>query len=413
MNYTLRDFSLDALPTNVLDRAKQFKKWIAESEVNPVYWIESQNGVKPEMILKNKNTNTTQTFISFISSDYLGMSQHPETIQAGIDALRKYGTGACASPMIGGYLDIHKQLEEEIADFTGQEAAMVFSSGFSANVGVLNALLGKDDIAYIDLQTHRSVLDGLFNTNIKKIGHNNVEYLKFVLEKDRHKYKTSIVIIDGVYSQDGDIAPLSEIIALCKEFNTMIYMDDAHGMGVFGANGRGVAEHFGMLGRIDIITGALSKSFGAVGGYVAASKDIINYLKFYANTSIFSGSPAPQPICSVLKAIELIRTDKNILKKLWDNTYYLRKRLTEESFDIKQTISPIFPIMVRDPYEVAEAVRLLRERNIYVCGVSYPAVTNKEARIRISLSASHEIKHLDTLVDALCEIDKELHIRRT
>ncbi|MDR1730387.1 MAG: aminotransferase class I/II-fold pyridoxal phosphate-dependent enzyme, partial [Prevotellaceae bacterium] len=171
-NYTLKDFSLEALTTDVLDRAEQFQKWIAQWEINPC-WAESETAVKPEMILKDEYSQKTQQVISFISNDYLGMSQCPETILAGIEGLLKYGTGACASPMIGGYLSIHKQLEEELAAFTGQEAALVFSSGFGVNIGVLNALLGKEDIAYVDLQAHRSVLDGLFRTNAKKIGHNN------------------------------------------------------------------------------------------------------------------------------------------------------------------------------------------------------------------------------------------------
>ena len=413
MNHTLKDFSLDILTTNVLDRATQFKKWIAQWETdNPVCWLESEIAVKPEMSLKNKHSSAAQEVISFISNDYLGMSQHPETILAGVEALLKYGTGACASPMIGGYLSIHRQLEEEIAAFTGQEAALIFSSGFGVNTGVLNALLGKEDIAFIDLQIHRSVLDGLFRTNTKRIGHNNIEYLEFVLEKERHKYKTAMVIIDGVYSQDGDITPLPEIAALCKKYNALLYLDDAHGIGVFGKNGRGVVEHFDMLGQVDIITGTLSKSFGTVGGFIACSNELIDYLRFHANTSIFSASLTPQAACSTLKAIELIRTDKQYLQKLWDNVNYLRKRLTEEGFDTKQSVSPIFPVMIRNQEKMREVVRLLRERNIYVCGVGYPAVTDKEARVRVSISALHEIKHLDTLVEAFCEIDNQLHIKK-
>lgn len=413
MGYTLRDFTIDSPATDAVDRAKQFQKWIAQSEAeSPVYWLESASAVKPEMLLVNKHSGKTQEFISFISNDYLGMSQHPETIQAGVEALQKYGAGACASPMIGGYLDIHKRLEKEIAAFTGQQAALTFSSGFGVNVGVLNALLGKNDIAFIDLQTHRSVLDGVFRTNTKKIGHNNVEYLEFALKNERHKYKTAMVIIDGVYSQDGDIAPLPEIVALCKKYNALLYLDDAHGIGVFGKSGRGVAEHFGLLGQIDIITGTLSKSFGAVGGFVACSKEWIDYLKFYANTSIFSASPTPQVAGSVLKAIELLRQDSSLVRKLWSNVQYLRRQLTDENFDVKQTVSPIFPVMVRNPQKVAEVVRLLRERNIYACGVGYPAVTDKEARVRISLSASHEKKHLDKLVEAFVEVDSLLSIRK-
>lgn len=412
MDYTLKDFSLEGLALDAVERAKQFQKWIAQWETeNPVCWIESATAVNPKMTLVDTHSDETQEFISFISNDYLGMSQQPETILAGVEALLKYGTGACASPMIGGYLSIHKQLEKEIAAFTGQEAALVFSSGFGANTGVLNALLGKNDIAFIDLQTHRSVLDGLFRTNTKKSGHNNVEYLEFALKNERHKYKTAMVIIDGVYSQDGDIAPLPEIVALCKRYNALLYLDDAHGIGVFGKNGRGVAEHFGLLGQIDIITGTFSKSFGTVGGFIACSKELIDYLHFYANTSIFSAALTPQVTCSALKALEMLKTDKRQMQKLWDNVNYLRQRLTGEGFDIKQSVSPIFPIMIRNQEKMREVVRLLREHNIYVCGVGFPAVTDKEARVRVSVTALHKKEHLDKLVAALVEIDSLLHIK--
>ncbi len=411
--YTLKDFTLQTLQTDAIDRAIQFKKWLNQVKENDheVFWTKAYGAVKPVMTIEDPSTKLKREVLSFVSNDYLGMSQRPETIQAGIEALQKYGTGACAAPSIGGYLDIHKELEKEIADFTGQEDALVFSSGFGVNVGVLNALLGKEDIAFIDSQVHSSVLDGLRDTNTKNIGHSNLEYLEFILQNERPKYKTAMVIIDGIYSQDGDIAPLPEIVALCKKHNTLVYMDDAHGVGVFGKNGRGVAEYFDMLGQVDFITGTFSKAFGAVGGFVACSKDMTDYLRLHANTTVFSSSLTPQVTCSVLKALKLIKTDKSILQKLWDNINYFRKRLQEEGFDIKQSVAAIFPIMVRDPFKTYEVARLLKERNIYAMSIVYPAVVNKDARIRVSLIASHEKEHLDTLIDALCKIDKELQIK--
>jgi glycine C-acetyltransferase len=412
-NYTLKDFTLQTLRTDAIDRTIQFKKWHKQAKQNnhQVFWTKAYGAVKPEMTIEDPSTGLKRKVISFVSNDYLGMSQRPETIQAGIQALQTYGTGACAAPSIGGYLDIHQELEKEIADFTGQEDALVFSSGFGVNVGVLNALLGKEDIAFIDSQVHSSVLDGLRGTNTKNIGHNNPEYLEFILQNERSKYKTAMVIIDGIYSQDGDIAPLPEIVTLCKKYNALIYMDDAHGIGVFGKNGRGIAEYFNLLGQVDIITGTLSKAFGAVGGFVACSKDMADYLRLHANTTVFSSSLTPQVTCSVLKALELIKTDKSILQKLWDNVNYFRKRLLEEGFDIKQSVAAIFPIMIRDPYKTYEVARLLKERNIYAMSIVFPAVVNKDSRIRVSLIASHEKEHLEALITALSEIDKELHIK--
>ena len=412
--YTLKDFTLQTLQTDAMDRATQFKKWITQSDENDhaIYWLEAQTAVKPEMILYDSRNGKMWNVISFISNDYLGMSQRPETKEAGIKAVMEYGTGACAAPIIGGYLDIHKQLEQEIADFTGQEDALIFSSGFGSNVGVLNAMLGKDDIAFVDFQIHTSAIDGLHKTNVKRVGHNNLEYLEIALKNERHKYKTAMLIIDGVYSQDGDIAPLPEIITLCKKYNTLVFLDDAHGMGTMGENGRGTAELFNVLGQVDIITGTFSKSFGAIGGYVACSKDLANYLRYHANTTVFSAAIPPQATCSILKALELIKKDKSIRQKLWDNVYYLKKRLIEEGFDIGNSVSPIFPIMVRDAYKVKEATRILKEQGIYTLGITYPAVTNKDARLRVSILASHEKQHLDKLIQTLNYVNTIINIKK-
>ncbi|MDR2964139.1 MAG: aminotransferase class I/II-fold pyridoxal phosphate-dependent enzyme [Bacteroidales bacterium] len=413
-NCTLKDFTVLSVQGDAIERAVAFKKWLEQVNENDhaIYWLEAQTAVKPEMELYDRRNDNMLRVISFISNDYLGMSQHPETKKAGIAGVEKYGTGVCAAPSIGGYLHIHKQLEQAIADFTGQEDALIFSSGFGANVGVLNALLGKNDIAFVDFQIHTSAVDGLHQTNVKKVGHNDLNYLEFALQNERHNYKTAMLIIDGVYSQDGDIAPLPEIVALCKKHNVLLYLDDAHGMGVLGENGRGTAEHFGLLGQVDIISGTFSKSFGAVGGYVACSKTLADYLRYYANTTVFSAAVTPQVTCSVIKAIELLQTDNSMLQKLWRNVHYLKKRLLEEGFDIGKTESPILPIMVRDTYKVKETTRILKEQGIYALGLTYPAVANKDSRLRVSVLASHEKQHLDTLIDALNYADKILNIKK-
>ena len=213
---------------------------------------------------------------------------------------------------------------------------------------MLRGILGKNDIAYIDSYIHTSATSGLLGTNIKHIGHNNVEYLDMILEKEKGKYKTKLVIIDGVYSQNGDLSKLPEYIEICKKHDCLLMVDDAHGIGVMGENGRGTAEHFGCLGQVDIITGTFSKSFGCVGGFVAASSKLIQYLRYYADSNVFSAAITPQVTGSVLKALELIKTRPEIRKKLWNNVNYLRNRLQKAGFDIGESVSPIFPIMVRD-----------------------------------------------------------------
>lgn len=401
--YTLKDFELSN-EKNAIERANDFQIYI--NQLNDFgcksYWIASQTGVGSTMNIEGYN----KPVISFIANDYLGMSQREETIQAGIEALKKYGTGACAAQVIGGYLDIHKQLEEAIADFVGQEDALLFSSGFGANAGVLRALLGKNDIALINPFIHTSTLAGLHETNIKRIGHNDLEYLEKTLKDIKDKYQTKLVIIDGVYSQDGDISMLPEIISLCKAHGAMLMVDDAHGIGVMGNNGRGTVEHFNCLGQVDIITGTFSKSFGCVGGFVAASKKLIQYLRFYADSNVFSAAPTPQVTASVLKALELIKTKPEIRQKLWNNTNYLRTELTNRGFDIGKSVSPIFPIMVRDNKKVYQIAKLLQERGIFTIAIVYPAVRIKEARLRVSILSTHEKEHLDYLTKSLEEINK-------
>lgn len=337
--YSLKDFEL-SFGKNAIERADDFQQYIEQLNAFGCksYWITSNSGIGATMNIEGFDGSV----IAFISNDYLGMSQRDETKQAGIDAIKKYGTGACAAQVIGGYLDIHQQLEKEIASFIGQEDAILFSSGFGANSGILRALLGKNDIALIDPYIHTSAMAGLKGTNVKRIGHNDLEYLEMVLKDVKDKYQTKLVIIDGVYSQDGDLSKLPEIIKLCNKYEVMLMMDDAHGIGVMGANGRGTAEHYNCLGQIDIITGTFSKSFGCVGGFAAASRKVIQYLRFYADSNVFSAAPTPQVTASILKALEIIKKEPQIRAKLWENTNYLRRRLIEDGFDIGKSVSPIF-----------------------------------------------------------------------
>ena len=398
---SLKDYEF-SMEVDAKSRAYAFQDYIHQMEqfeTRP-YWVMASSGVGAKMKLVGRDENIS----AYISNDYLGMSQRPETIEAGIDALRKYGTGACAAQAIGGYLDIHRRLEMEIAEFVGQEDAILFSSGFGANTGLLRAILGKNDIAYVDSYIHTSATSGLRGTHVKHIGHNNIEYLDMILGKEEGLYKTRLVIIDGVYSQNGDLSKLPEYIDVCKKHNCLLMMDDAHGIGVMGNNGRGTAEHFNRLGQVDIITGTFSKSFGCVGGFVAASSKMIEYLRYYADSNVFSAAITPQVTGSVLKAIELIRTRPEIREKLWNNVHYLRNRLHDAGFDIGQSESPIFPIMVRDNEKVYKIADMLQKMRIFASGIVYPAVRTKEARIRISILASHEIEQLEQLAVALEEI---------
>lgn len=398
---TLKDLTVSKFG-EIVDRSENFQNYINQQDAFGCksYWVMAHSGVGAVM----KIEGISSAVDAYISNDYLGMSQHEKVKQAGIEAVMKYGAGACAAQAIGGYLDIHKDLEQAIAKFTGQEEAIVFSSGFGANAGLLRAILGKEDIAYVDSFIHTSASSGLIGTNTKHIGHNDIDYLDMILERSKNQYKTKVVIIDGVYSQNGDLAKLPDIIDVCKKHGVLLMMDDAHGMGVMGRNGRGTAEYFDCLGKVDIITGTFSKSFGCVGGFVAASHSLIQYLRYYADSNVFSAAMTPQVAASALKAIELQTSSPEFRNKLWDNVNYLRKRLNEEGFDIGDSVSPIFPIMVRDNQKVYEIARELQKRSIFVSGIAYPAVSPKEARLRVSILATHDREQLDRLVDSLIEI---------
>jgi len=410
--FSLKDFNLSSFKSEARERSDGFQKYIDEltNDKHQIFWNMAESALGSTMKVEDNINNETRDVISFVSNDYLGMSRRQEVVQAGIDGILKYGTGVCAAPIIGGYLDIHRSLEEAIASFTGQEDALIFSSGFGANTGALNALLGKDDLAIIDIYVHVSVMDGLRSTNVKKVRHNNLEDIEFVLKREQNNYKTKMVIIDGVYSQDGDLGLVPEIKSLCDKYGAILYVDDAHGIGVFGKNGRGTVEHFDLLGKIDIITGTFSKSFGAVGGFVASSKKMIQYLRYYANTTVFSAAIIPQVTCSVLKAIEIIKEQPEIREKLWQNVHYMRDRLIENGFDIGPTVSPIFPVMIKDDWKVKEITKQLLKEGIYTTGIVYPAVRKKDSRLRISVQSIHTKEHIDRFIGSLTQIFRQQNL---
>lgn len=411
--YSLRDFT-QSPGLNIAQRIDQFQLYteqLKEHKHNSFHTL-AFSGVDAHMIVEDPVTLQKRTVVSFISNDYLGMSQRPETKEAGAKALQQYGTGACAAPIIGGFMKLHRELEIQLAEFMGYEDAIIFSSGYGANAGTLGGIMGKKDIALVDSFIHASAYDGLLQTTVKKIGHNDLEYLELNLKRVQNNYDTVMLIADGVYSQNGDLGMLPEYIDLCRKYGAFIMVDDAHGIGVFGENGKGTTEHLGVLGKPDMVTGTLSKSFGCVGGFVVSSRKMIDYLRFYGRTSVFSAAPTPQATASALKALELIRERPEIRAKLWDNVRYMKSKLLENGFDIKETASPIFPIMVRDNYLIKEIAKMLLERGFYTIGICYPAVSNNDSRIRASVLATHTKADIDGFVNALNEIDAILDFKK-
>lgn len=374
------------------------------------YRIVSKCGSGAVIPLIDPYTNEDQNCISFVSNDYLGFSKHPKIIEAGKEALDQFGSGAGSSPLIGGQNSLHEALEKKTATFFNKEDAITYTSGYAANSGTLLALLQNEDLAILDMGVHTSVLEGCILTNKKYFLHNDISSLERILIQSQGKFRNLVIIIDGVYSQDGDIAPLDKICELAKEYNAFLIVDDAHGVGVVGNRGKGVLDLFNMYDQVDMVTGTFSKSFASVGGYVVANKEIITLLKYFSASNIFSAAATPQSVNCVIKAIDLLDEEPEWNIKLQNNIQYFRKGLDAIGLDYGKTQSAIFPIMIRNEEKTKEVGRLLFKNGIYANPILYPAVSRKQTRIRMSLLATHTNEMLDKTLNILESVMKETYV---
>lgn len=408
--YTPKDF-IDIPDKDMYATADHFQLFIDQMDKlrSNAFDIHSTTAIGSKMDVIDRYSGYIFKTTSFVSNNYLGMNRHPEVVEAAKKAMEKYGIGTCASPVIGGATDIHSELEQKLSRLHGQEDAILYPSGYAANIGVFQLLLNKMDIAVVDMFVHASVYDGLIKTNIKIFKHNDVDYLEFVLKQTKGNYRNIAVIVDGVYSQDGDLPRLVEICDLAHKYGAFIFMDDAHGVGVFGKDGKGTANHFGVEDKIDLITGTLSKSMGTCGGYATGKKQLIKYMKHFSRSNTFSASVPPPVVAAASKAIDLFSEEPQIIKTLWDNTRYIKNRLTENGFDINKSESPIIPIMIRDDEKTKVVARKLLENGIYIIPATYPAVKLKDSRLRLNITAQHTIEDLDSFCETLSIINKTLN----
>lgn len=373
------------------------------------YRIESLTPVGPEMNLMLPGDTSPTWSVCLVSNDYLGFSQHPEIKAAVIKGIELFGTGSGASPAIGGHFVYHRQLEKRIAAFYKRKDAILYTTGYTANSATLQCLLHKEDLAILDMAVHASVYEGVLNTNVKTFLHNNLEMLELVLKNAEHQYCTKMVVIDGVYSQDGDLAPLDKIAELTHRYGAYLVVDDAHGIGVVGDTGRGVVEMHDAFEEVDIITGTFSKALGNIGGYVIAGTELINYLKFQSRQHLFSTTATPA-IMGIIRAIELIDEEPEWRTKLWENINYLKNGLVSLGFDVGTTASAVIPVKIGDIPKTLEAGRLLLKAGIYTNPIMYPAVSKKNARIRMNVMATHTKEHLDKVLQAFEDIDRTLNL---
>jgi glycine C-acetyltransferase len=372
-----------------------YRRTLLEASGNRVLVWDEEQGRAREMIM-------------MASNNYLGLATHPRVVDAGLEALKRYGAGAGSVPLLAGTLELHRKLEARLAAFKSCEAAVVFAAGYSSNVGCISALARPGDLILNDALNHASIVDGcrLAGATAKAFPHNNVGALEKLLSRLGGEHHGKLVIVDGVFSMDGDIAPLPELIAVCRRHGARLMIDEAHATGVIGAGGRGTPEHYGVEGQVDIVAGTLSKALGGVGGFVASAREVVEYVRFYARSYMFSTALPPTVAASLLAALDVIETEPELRGRLWENITYLRDRLVAAGFDLGNSQTAIFPLVLGDDRKVKEMARLLHELGIYVNPVFYPAVSRKLSRVRLSIMATHTREELDATVQACIEAGK-------
>ena len=343
--------------------------------------------------------------LMFGSNAYTGLTGDDRVIAAAEKALLKYGSGCAGSRFLNGTLDIHVQLEKELAEFEHKDAALCFSTGFSVNAGVIPQLVGRGDYVICDDRDHASIVDGRrlsFATQLH-YKHNDMEDLERVLKKLPHK-AVKLIVVDGVFSMEGDLAKLPEIVELKHKYNCSIMVDEAHGLGVFGEQGRGVCHHFGLQDEVDVIMGTFSKSLASIGGFVAADWDTINYLRHTSRTYIFSASDTPAATAAAIEALHIIQEEPERIQHLWDVTNYALKRFREEGFEIGETESPIIPLYVRDSYKTFLVTKLAFDRGVFINPVIPPACAPQDTLVRFALMATHSKEQVERGVEILKQI---------
>lgn len=346
--------------------------------------------------------------LMFGSNSYMGLTNHPKVIEASVEATKKYGTGMAGSPFLNGTLDIHKELEARLADFAGKEDAMLFSTGFGVNLGVVSTLTGREDYVILDEQDHASIIEGrrLSFSNYLKYRHNDMESLEAQLRKcDPDKVK--LIVTDTVFSMEGDVAKLPEIVDLAKKYNATVMADEAHGIGVFGKGGRGVVNHFGLTDDVDLIMGTFSKSFASIGGFIATDKSITNFLRHHTRSYIFTASLTPGATAAVGAAMDIMLAEPERQAHLWDITNYALSEFKRLGCEIGHTSTPIIPLFIRDDYKTFQVTHDLLEEGVFVNPVVTPAVAPQDTLIRYSLMATHTREQVERSIEAIEKVFKK------
>jgi len=350
--------------------------------------------------------------INLSSNNYLGFANHPRLKKAAIEAVEKYGVGSGAVRTIVGNMDIHEELERKLAEFKREEAVMSFQSGFNCNAGTIQAVTEKGDLIVSDELNHASIIDGARLSRADKtiFKHADMNSLEAVLKENKDKYRNMLIITDGVFSMDGDIAPLPDIVQLAERYGAMTYVDDAHGSGVLGESGRGTVDHFGLHGRVDFTIGTLSKAIGVIGGYVAGSETMRDWLSHRGRPLLFSTSLPPAAIGAITEAINMLMTTTEYTDRLWDNAKYFKEKISQLGFNIGNSQTPITPVIIGDESKTMEFSKKLLDNNVFVSAIVFPTVPKGTGRLRCMVTAGHTKEQLDRAVEAFKKVGEEMNL---
>ncbi|MBI4770480.1 MAG: glycine C-acetyltransferase [Chloroflexi bacterium] len=352
--------------------------------------------------------------LNFCSNNYLGLANHPKLVEAATEAVKKYGVGPGAVRTIAGTMSLHRELEERLAQFKGVPAAITFQSGFNANTATIPALAGKEDVIFSDRLNHASIIDGcrLSGGKIVAYDHCDADHLRATLKEHLPNYRRGLVITDGVFSMDGDIAPLDRIHAVCQEFDVLLMVDDAHGEGVLGRGGRGIVDRFGLHGKVDVEVGTFSKAFGVVGGAVAGNPSVVEWLSQRGRPFLFSSAMTVPDTAACLAAVDLLEQSTELVDRLWENGHYFKAEMQRLGFDTGASETPITPVMLGEAPLAQQFSRRLFEAGVFAMSIGYPTVPQGKARIRVMISAAHSREDLDAGLEAFARVGSELGVVR-
>jgi glycine C-acetyltransferase len=388
-----------------------------------LHWIEDElQGLKDSGLYNQIRTLSSpqgawlvvdgQRVLNFCSNNYLGLANDARIVEAAQKAIAEYGVGPAAVRTIAGTMDLHVQLEERLAAFKGVEAAITFQSGFTANVGCIPALVGKGDGIFSDELNHASIIDGsrLSRAQIVRYAHCDAQDLKRALDEKRSNFERAMVITDGVFSMDGDVAPLDEIYAATQGYDVVLMVDDAHGEGVLGNGGRGIVDHYGLHGKVDVEIGTLSKAFGVVGGIVSGDPLIVEWLRQRGRPFLFSSAMTVPDVAACLAAVDILEESTELVDKLWKNTRYFKDEMRKLGFDTGASTTPITPVMLGEASLAQEFSRELFKAGVFGMSIGFPTVPRGKARIRVMISAAHEPEDLDQGLEAFASVGRELGV---